>query len=62
MLADGRVVIVGMNGVVLVSDDGADTFTRRRDPAGEALSGAFAFDDGPLVVIGESGFREFPLE
>ena len=45
-----------------MSDDDAETFTRRRDPAGEALAGVFELPDGPLVVIGASGFREFPLE
>ena len=62
VLSDGRIVLVGLNGVVMVSADGGRTFLSRRDPIGDALADAFRFGDGPLIVIGAEGFREYPID
>lgn len=53
--ADGRVVLVGMNGVALVSSDRGDAFVRFRHPDGDALAAVFELPGSGLVVAGESG-------
>lgn len=52
---DGRIVLVGMNGLVLVSGDGGDSFDRYRHPDGDALSAVFEVPGFALAVAGESG-------
>lgn len=53
--ADGRIVLVGMNGLALVSGDGAASFDRFRHPDGDALGAVFEVPGFGLAVAGESG-------
>ncbi|MCA1798733.1 MAG: hypothetical protein LC632_04535 [Xanthomonadaceae bacterium] len=58
--ADGRIVLVGMNGLVLVSSDGGESFERFRHPDGDALAAVFEVPGYALAVAGESGLA--PLD
>lgn len=61
VLGDGRVVLVGQNGVVLVSEDEGRSFVRvervdRRTRAALAEAGA-----DEVVLVGEEGADRLPL-
>jgi photosystem II stability/assembly factor-like uncharacterized protein len=60
-LADGRIVMVGLAGVVLVSGDGGRSFTllEQRDRMG--ISAVIPAPDGDLVTTGEFGVRKLPV-
>ncbi|MCB2107295.1 MAG: hypothetical protein KDE14_06315 [Rhodobacteraceae bacterium] len=56
--ADGSVVVVGLSGTVLVSQDGR-AFDLVNLPDREGLTGAFETGDGTLLIYGERGARPF---
>jgi photosystem II stability/assembly factor-like uncharacterized protein len=60
-LADGRIVMVGLAGVMLVSGDGGRSFAllEQRDRMG--ISAVIPAPDGDLVVAGEFGVRKVPV-
>jgi photosystem II stability/assembly factor-like uncharacterized protein len=60
-LADGRSVLVGVNGTVMVSADGMDEVTLLKSAAGTPLSSAVGFGD-VLLAVGESGIQRVALQ
>jgi photosystem II stability/assembly factor-like uncharacterized protein len=59
---DGRIAIVGLGGVLLVSDDNGRTFELRQQPDRLGINAAVIAADGELVVAGEGGVRRLPLD
>ncbi len=58
-LPDGREVIVGLDGVLLIG--AGDEFTRYQLPSREGLSAVLAVDANTLVVSGEAGVRRLVI-
>jgi photosystem II stability/assembly factor-like uncharacterized protein len=56
LLSDGRIVLVGNNGLVAESSDNGATFQMQWSTAGRGFA-AVAEVPGGLVVAGESGVR-----
>ena len=55
-LADGTVVIVGLAGTVLVSDDGGETFRLHQEADRKGFAAVAPAADG-VVIVGEAGVR-----
>jgi photosystem II stability/assembly factor-like uncharacterized protein len=53
--ANGSVVLLGGDGIILVSRDSAKTFTRRKHPENKALIAAVAVESNKILVFGEPG-------
>ena len=51
----GKLVVVGHEGAILVSDDGGRNFTLQPQPDREALATVIQADDGGLILVGEFG-------
>lgn len=49
------VVIVGRSGVILVSGDGASSFSRKSQPDHYSLAGVCTLPDGSFIAVGEFG-------
>lgn len=60
VLPSGEMAMVGLNGVILVTDAGG-TVRTLSTPAGTPLSGAMAYDGG-LLLVGESGVQSLALK
>jgi photosystem II stability/assembly factor-like uncharacterized protein len=54
-LGDGRLIVVGHEGTLLLSDDGGRSFTRREQPDRQALATVIETDDEGLILVGEFG-------
>ena len=55
VLSDGRIVLVGNAGLVLVSSDNGQTLDVKWSPAGRGFSAVAEAPDGSLVTAGEAG-------
>lgn len=49
------VVVVGKSGVTLISNDGAESFTRKLEPDNYSFAGVCAHPGGEFVAVGEFG-------
>jgi photosystem II stability/assembly factor-like uncharacterized protein len=56
-LSDRSVAIVGLSGVVLISNDGAHTFELREQADRKGLSAVLPATPGALAIVGEGGTR-----
>ena len=59
-LADGRIIVSGLGGVLLSSGDGGRTFTVHAQPDRRGISAVVAAPDGGVVLVGEFGVRKLP--
>ena len=57
---DGQVVVVGLSGTVLTSNDGR-AFTLTTMPSREAFAGVREKNDGQLMAFGERGIHPLVL-
>ena len=57
LLHDGRIVVVGHGGAVLVSADQGRSFTLHNRPDRRSLSGVSADSRGNLLLVGQGGVR-----
>lgn len=57
VLADGRIVLVGAAGQVLVSRDGGENFRAWSHPARQTLSGAIAASGDDFYIVGLGGVQ-----
>lgn len=56
-LEDGRIVLGGLQGVLLVSDDRGLSFELVQDPERLGISALLELADGRLLLLGEGGVR-----
>jgi photosystem II stability/assembly factor-like uncharacterized protein len=54
-LADGGILLVGREGMLLESRGEAGAFTARKSPDGKSLAGALLLPSGARVLVGEGG-------
>jgi len=59
-MADGRIIVSGLGGVLLSSGDGGRTFTVHAQPDRRGISAVVAAPDGGVVLVGEFGVRKLP--
>lgn len=55
LAADGRLVVVGVGGVVATSDDGGRSFDVTVRPDRVALASATGLSDGGILLVGQRG-------
>lgn len=55
LTADGRLVVVGVGGVVAISDDGGRSFDVTVRPDRVALANAASLQDGSILLVGQRG-------
>jgi photosystem II stability/assembly factor-like uncharacterized protein len=60
VLGDGRVVVTGLAGVVLVSEDHGRTFAVHHQPARQGIVAVAPAGDGAIALAGEFGVRKLP--
>jgi photosystem II stability/assembly factor-like uncharacterized protein len=61
-LPSGSIVITGLEGSVLTSDDGGRSVTVRRLPSREGISSALPLGGGGVLLIGEFGVERLTLD
>ena len=59
-LNDGTIVIVGLGGTLLVSEDNGRSFALRQQADRQGIAAAVQTDDGAVIVIGEYGVNILP--
>jgi len=57
LLRDGRIVVVGHGGAVLISDDQGRSFKLFNRPDRRSLSGVTSDSQGNLILVGQGGVR-----
>ena len=60
-LPDGRIVVVGLAGTVLVSTDGGRAFTLRQQSSRAGIQSVVDAGGGQLLLTGEFGVRRVPV-
>jgi photosystem II stability/assembly factor-like uncharacterized protein len=60
-LPDGRIVLVGNSGAVVISEDGGRSFTATYREDRNSLSGVVPADEAHLVVVGAGGVHRIPV-
>ena len=55
-------MITGLEGSVLISDDGGRSVTVRRLPSRQGISASLPLADGGVLLIGEFGVRRLALD
>lgn len=61
VLADGRVVLVGLNGTLLYSDTGGQTFSSRLNSQEMPYTSVLAMEEDSVLVTGGGGVRVLPV-
>ena len=61
-LADGRIVISGLGGTLLISSDGGSTFQLLPQLDRRGISSLVEVGDGQLLMVGEFGVKMMPAE
>ena len=61
-LADGRVIITGLSGTVLVSRDGGHNFTYYRHPGRKDIVTPVAPDGKTVLLIGQFGVQKLQMD
>jgi hypothetical protein len=61
VLPDGRMALVGLNGIILLTDPAGGSAKQLQTPAGTSLSSAVALD-GQILAVGESGAQRVALK
>ena len=59
-IAPDRILVAGLAGTLLVSEDGGRTVTARSLPARQGIAAALAAPDGTAFLIGEAGIQPVP--
>ena len=59
-LPSGSIVVTGLEGSVLISEDAGRSVSSRRLPSRQGISAALPLSDGGVLLIGEFGVRRLP--
>ena len=60
-LPDGRIVITGLGGTLLVSKDGGRSFELQEQSSRRGIQAAVMASDDSLLLVGEFGVRMLPV-
>ena len=59
-LSDGSIIVAGLDGTLLVSQDQGRNFTIRQQADRQGIATVLQAKGGTLIVIGEFGVRQLP--
>ena len=60
-LHDGRIVLAGLAGALLISSDGGESFVQHPQANRSGIAKVLQAGDGALILIGEHGVKRLDL-